>query len=656
MNLDSLIVEGFKKFDSRTVFNFNKSKNINTISGKNGSGKTTIAEALLLIQQSVFLTLLKEKFSSSTFTKKVEANFIEVVKSCMCKNSMTIQLVFKDDGDVIDFLLTVYETKDSIKSWEVKFNEGKEKLLKYWNLEQPNNIIMFVASNRHYNEKNIEFSDLNIETKYELPVNREIWLTLNMIFFPDYTFNLLYQNLFKDWAYERLIPTKGRIDLYFKLSQGFVRNIFSNIRFSNFSANKFKENEVVHLVSNTNTGGKKYDMRQLSSGEKTILFSFMYLNLVQRISVMIIDEPENNLHEEVICKLLSILKLLTNEEKTFIQVLEELNFDRNIIEKVKKYNEILSGSKIGQVYLFTHSKSLIYSTFEEGSNYILDDSLNLMDYDECEKKLREVGISALYNKVLFVEGKTEVELLNILTQRNNIRIEKIENCDKLVDTYRCIKDLENYLNDMKFVFLMDSDEANIKKVRDIIDNGEKDFILLDRHEIENYLIDIPIWLEAVNKLAYEGDKEEITEEYIKDELYNAARNQLDNFKKQYISYGLNNTIRSIIQVNHRDIPLVNEDYSVFASRIISEEKINNYINQCEKIFEECNEKFNEDIFKEQWISLCPGKQVVNVAAHNISGKIGVSRTRFIKEIKRISYMNNKSPLYKLIQSIEERLK
>ncbi|WP_346896584.1 AAA family ATPase [Clostridium sp. UBA7503] len=655
MDIEGLIIEGFKRFNSKTVFDFSNSKNINTISGKNGSGKTTIADALLLIQQSIFLKLLKEQYSNNSFTKLVEKNFAETVKAYMCKNNLTIELKLKDGDDNIDIVFFAYESELEI-SWEILFNQGEEILLQYWNLHQPNNIIMFVGSNKYYNEKNIKFSDLNIETSYTLPVDREIWLTLNMIFFPNNTFNLLYQNLFKDWAYERLIPTKGRIDLYFKLSQGFVKNIFENLQFSNFSANKFKENEVVHLVSNKNTGSKKYDMRQLSSGEKTILYSFMYLNLVQRVSVMIIDEPENNLHEEVICKLLNILKLLTNKERTFIETLEELNFEENIIDKVKKYNKKLNSSKIGQVFLFTHSKSLIYSTFEDGSNYVLDDTLKFIDYDECEKKLREVGISALYNRVLFVEGKTEVELFSVLTQKNNIRIEKIENCDKLVATYRCIKEVEHYVNDLKFIFLMDSDESNIKKVNDIIEARNQDFILLDRHEIENYLIDIPIWVRAAKKFADETIVDEITESYISDELYNAAKTQMDNFKKQYISYGLNNMITSIIQVNHRDIPLGNEAYSKFVDGIINKRKILDYIEQCKKIFEECNNKFNDESFNEDWIKVCPGKQVINIAAARIGRKIGVSRERLIKEVRILSNSDKNSPLYKLIHDIEDRLK
>ncbi|MGN4444799.1 hypothetical protein ACTFOB_07760 [Bacillus cereus group sp. MYBK79-1] len=49
MKLLSISVASAKKFVTRTAFDFSEAGNVNTISGKNGSEKITIADAMLLL-------------------------------------------------------------------------------------------------------------------------------------------------------------------------------------------------------------------------------------------------------------------------------------------------------------------------------------------------------------------------------------------------------------------------------------------------------------------------------------------------------------------------------------------------------------------------------------------------------------------------------
>ena len=653
MQLKKITLEGFKKFSNKVHLDFSEAKELNTISGKNGSGKTTIADAMLLLQQSVFLKLLQQEYPDNEFTKNASLHFIEKIKAYTNKDKANIQILFHDNEDPIEINLDILIECEDVK-WEVTFIQGEKKLLDYWKLDNPNNIIMFIESNKHYNESDMNFSDLSIETSYVLPVNKETWITLNMIFFPSDTFNLLYKNLIKDWAYERLIPTKGKVDLYYKISEELTTKLFENIRFDNVSANNFKKDEVVKLVSNQNTGGKRYDLRQLSSGEKTIFYSLMYINLVDRISVMIMDEPENHLHEDLIYKFLNLFKSLCDSEKTYAEVLKDLGVKPNIIEKYYKFKGS-SNSKIEQVFLFTHSKPLIYSNFDEGSNYIIDTDLKIIRYEECEKKLRELGVSALYNRVLFVEGKTEEELFRKFITKN-IKIEKMESCNKLVQVYRGIKEVGSYIRDFKFLFLLDADEANEEKVKDILEENRDDFILLDRHEIENYLIDIDIWLEASLRLADDETKNVINYEYIESQLKESALSQMQLFKKQYISGKLNNSLASLIKSNHRYVELEEEKYMQYIDQLIKRENIDKFIEQSKKVYNDCMSNFSDERVERDWISICQGKQVVNMALGKIAPKLGVTNRRLLDEIKSISYKKTSSPLYELMKIIDQRLK
>lgn len=655
MRLKKLTLKGFKIFKNQIEFDFSHSKDINTISGKNGAGKTTIADSLTILQQYIFLDLLKKQYSNNEFTIKASKSCEEKIKSCMSDKEILISVEFEDDNEEIIKIDIEAKTLDS--GLDVSILGDKERLQEYWNLESPTDLIMFVESSKYYNESDIKFSELNIETSYILPVERDIWLTLNMVFFPRETFNLLYKRMFKDWAYERLIPTKGKIDLYFKLAEKLLQSIFNNIEFSNFSSNNYKKDEVVRLVTNSNGNikSKKYDMRNLSSGEKTVFYSFVYINLVSKISVMIIDEPENHLHEDLICKFIDVLRQLSNKDCDYSYALKKIGIGDTLVDKLDKYNRDLQYNKIGQVFLITHSKSLIYSNFNDGSNYIIDNELKILEYEECERKLRDLGLSTLHNRVLFVEGKTEVDLFNKLLKQN-IVIEKVENCDRIIQIYKGIKEVDRYINDCKFLFVLDMDESNIKKVQDIINEDTDDFILLERHEIENYLIDIDIWLKASLKLVHENNMGEITREYIESELKYAAKSQTQNFKKQYISYELNNLLTSMVNINHKKIEMDKSEFENYIDTLLNEEIVSQFKEKSLEIYNECNDKFNDTKFLENWINICPGKQVINIAAKKIGEKIGVNKNRLIEEIKSISYKDDKSPLYKLIEDIEYKLK
>ncbi|KEI82838.1 hypothetical protein EXM30_04920 [Clostridium botulinum] len=656
MKLKKIELTGIKRFANKITFDFLKSEKVNTISGMNGSGKSTIAHSLLVIQQAYFLRKL-EIYKDNTFAEKCEESFYEKVASLVADSKGKIDLIFIDQDKEISISLTIDTSNKTDINTQLSISEEDDLLIsKYWNLQNPINTIVYVESNKDYNESNTPINQINIKTKYELPVNRETWLTLNMVFFPKDTFFLLYKNMVMDYAHDRLVPTKGKIDLYYKIACEFTKYLFPHIKFNNFSLNNYKPDEVVNLISNSQTSTKRYDMRQMSAGEKTIFYLFLYINLVGKISLLIVDELENHLHEQLICKFTQLIELLTNEKLKYTQVLNQIGSPQGIINKLEsffpQYNTL---NKISQVFLITHSKALIYSVFGKGTNYILNEELIYLDYEESEEKLRDIGISAIYDKVLFVEGKTDIGFLSTSLSDDNIKIEKIENCKKLIDIHRSIKDIKEHVRDLKAVFLLDADTSNDEKVKEYLDNNS--FIILNKHEIENYLLDTEVWLEVLKEHedAIE-DKSIIEEGYIINQMKKIADSQQEQLKKLFLSNKIRNIISDIqTNIKHKDIVVENSLlYSKYVENLLSSSNIQKIREELILLYEIGERKYSSEEWNSNWINLCQGKQVLNIMVNKIAPKMGLTNKRLHRDIVNKCHEKQNSELMKLVKEIRRR--
>lgn len=659
MKLKEIELKGIKRFTKNIKFDFQNSEKINTISGTNGSGKSTIAHALLVIQQAYFLKKL-EPYENNNFTKECKESFYEKLASIVADSKGEINVIFTDEHANKEINISLFidvSNKTDIKT-QLDVSDDDELLLtNYWNLDNPTNTIVYIESNKDYDESNTPINKINIRTKYELPVNRETWLTLNMVFFPKDTFFLLYKNMVMDYAHDRLVPTKGKIDLYYKIACEFTTYLFPNIKFNNFSLNNYKPDEVVNLISNLYVNTKRYDMRQMSAGEKTIFYLFLYINLVNKISVLIVDELENHLHEELICKFTQIIDLLTNEKLKYKDVLKEINSSEVIINKLESFFPHYSNTnKISQVFLITHSKALIYSVFGKGANYILNEELICLDYEEFEEKLREIGISAIYDKVLFVEGQTDIGFLSTSISDDNIKIEKIENCKKLIEIHRSLNDIKSHVRDLKAIFLLDADTANDETVKNYV--NEDTFIILDKHEIENYLLDIDIWFEVLkeHEEAIE-DKSIISKDYILNEMKKIADSQQEQLKKLFLCNKIRNIISDIqTNIKHKEI-LVQDisSYSGYIEALLCEENIEKIKEDLISLYELGEDKYTLEKWNNNWINLCEGKQVLHRMIGVIAPKVGLTNKRLHKDIIKKAHEKQDSELMKLVRKIKEKL-
>ncbi|WP_123633094.1 DUF4435 domain-containing protein, partial [Pseudomonas viridiflava] len=156
-----------------------------------------------------------------------------------------------------------------------------------------------------------------------------------------------------------------------------------------------------------------------------------------------------------------------------------------------------------QIFLITHSKPLIYKNIVHGDCLVMStDDCKVVYPIEVEKELRAVGISTVFSKVVFVEGAGDAYMLSEILARHNISITALSSCNDVVDHFKKIAGILHNVHGASFCFAVDRDNRDNKDFEEIRAFNpafyDDSFLVLDRHEIENYLIDPQLILDAIN--------------------------------------------------------------------------------------------------------------------------------------------------------------
>jgi predicted ATPase len=507
MKLHKILLNNIKNFHGSNCFEFSDTKGINTISGKNGAGKTTLFQSLVVLQQAYFYELA---ISSSKIDfpdiAEVKDKIESILKNLFTSedSSISISLIF-DEMELIpeEATLTIINKENVQKSlnWSIFVEEkDREVIERRWNINSPSNLIVYIGSDKHFDESPVLHKNISISKN----VGR-LQQTFNYALDPYNAFTFIYNRLISEYIRERLIPAKPKQDLFFTMAKVLLSTILPETEISNFSGN-YIDNEFVLLGKTANENGTDfYDIRNFSSGEKTLFYILLLINYLDSPGILIIDEPENHFHEELLVQLIRLLEEISttsNYVKYLLKKMKESDVKVGDSTKdvlSKKYQNY----HLGQVFFLTHSKNLIYCTFAHGNNYILSNGLAILQYELYEKELRNIGISSIYEKILFVEGSQDAEYLELFLSRSNIKIKPVGGCREIISTFKKMSKMKNDLHDIRYVFLLDKDcrgEQDIEKIREIdIKLFDDTFIVMDRHEFENYLLDEHIFFAIQNK-------------------------------------------------------------------------------------------------------------------------------------------------------------
>lgn len=649
MKILQVRLNGIKKFSNKQEYTFNNADLINTVSGKNGSGKSTVFESILLCQKAYFVQLILRESANIKYKGiDVEHLVSEVsneLQNITVNKKALIELKVRfdeqdfetyhnkekykpnsDDGKSFDVTISTKIIERGQK-WEVQVYEGENKGLieEFWNINTPSQILVYLDAEKNVYEEDFTFQKINMLSSEAInPIVRFVFQS-----------KLLYQNMYdvmmNAYAYQRLNPQTPRKDKFVFDSKEMYHELITNVNISNFSG-KEKKNQFILVSKN----GGKYDARNLSSGEKLIWYTLLIMNYIKKIGILIIDEPENHLHEELAWRFVKFLKILIEKRENLF---------------------------VGQVFLITHSKNLIYNNFASGKNYVINNNgqLLLIDKEDCEDVLRTCGISYIDDRVLFVEGKTESENLANLCDMDNIRIRELSNCAEIIQVYKSLVKVKELVYAPNFVFMIDRDTRNEEEISLIREDDkeffDKHFIILPVHEFENFMLDEKVIKRSVNGFLKLTKDPLVKETEILDIMKKYADSSLNDTKKKYLNNCIREQIKKITSLVRQDeINVENkEGFDKYIDELMCGEKYDHIIDEIKSNYDSMMDRYGVLNWQSDWKKICDGKRVYSQTVAEISGKIGVSAFKLKKMILNEVLSSKDGKIYTFWEEVQRKL-
>lgn len=645
--LQTLTLVNVKRFKNKNIIDFSNPENkLISLSGNNGSGKTTILHSLMVAQMAFFIkeNSLKEKN-------------IDLIQRCHCDEKINQLLTDEKSQIGIKFLsddqpcgFEIYVDKQLENSWNIEYDslESKELIEKYWNITNPSCLFFYLGSDKHYAEESITYERIKISSK-----NNKSYLLDYILDYSRFSENM-YQTLMNDYIKERVIPGNPRHDIYFGAAKILFNYLVPYITIMNFSGTKNPEFQL--MVKNGETHSNVFDIRHLSSGEKTVFYLCLLLSYFTSIGLLLIDEPENHLHENLLNKLVNLLSEIAKSQ-SYASVLKDCAKTKLKINIEKYYTNY----KLQKIIFVTHSKSLIYSNFQFGQNFIVDNKIQPLEYENAEKKLREIGLSCVSEKMLIVEGTTEEKLFDHILGNTGIRIYPVNGCAQVLDLYRKIRMMKDHLPSVNIAFMIDKDTRNKDKFEAIRQEDsefyDEHFILLDKHEIENYFIDVNLMKDVCDKYTIDG-ADTISKDDLK-KMIDDEENDTNAVVKQKAMNGILHEyiIDLAAKVKQKEIQIDSQES--FKNYIIPifDSIYANYLGEVTQLYNQMNSKYVS--WNEKKNDLCDGKIAYAKVKSKLADKLDIKSKKVdetIYSLLRSDIYSKKKAKYFLTDVVREIMK
>lgn len=392
--------------------------------------------------------------------------------------------------------------------------------------------------------------------------------------------------------------------------------------------------------------------QDLSSGEKEVFFilAFFIRNDVTA-SPIIIDEPELHLHPELARKFIRQMRKIRPENQVWIgthsaELIDEAGRERTIYVRRKVDNP-----SIGEC---------IPADTEESEIAILRDLFGYSGFVGISKKIvfSEGDYASADRKTftgLFPELSDEIKIIPAGSATNVYRINRAILALLESDFARC-----------EFYLIRDRDYLSDDVVAKHSKQMDGRLFILDRHQIENYLLDEEILAGVLNRI-YRQDAKPTK---VREELFRIARENSAGFLRDMVvtryselyqqedcSVGKHSEGMSILDASgHPSDDVLEPLRSTVQARIL---EINTNLHErleAEKlrdIFDVCLAKVADalDVAKDDWIRLFPGK----VLLQKFSSARGLGRWPALQNLMVEAIAESRPPSVSNLKTIFERI-
>ena len=254
---------------------------------------------------------------------------------------------------------------------------------------------------------------------------------------------------------------------------------------------------------------------------------------------------------------------------------------------------------------------------------------------------------------MIVEGITEESLFTHIIDKAGIHIISVNGCDQVLNLYKRVKDLKNFLHSVNIIFMIDNDTKNKEKFNKIREQDpsfyDSHFIVLEKHEIENYFIDRKLLSDMSKKYELDHEGNFIDNVELNDLINDAENHTKSIVQKKELNEKLHDCIIDYAgKVLQEDIAI--NDLKSFLDYIkpIFDEISSQYESEVTTIYNSMAEKYTHwDEIKD---SVCDGKQAYNEIKFKLAKKLGITEKRFEMTITSLLFtdLHSKStPKYEL---------
>ena len=377
--------------------------------------------------------------------------------------------------------------------------------------------------------------------------------------------------------------------------------------------------------------GDVISFSDLSSGEKEVFFTlcFFQRHNVQD-AVIVIDEPEVHLHP-------SLARLLL---RTMLEVKP-----RNQLWLATQSAEVIDEAGRDRVWFIrrhetTRKAEVVAATDEEPQLSCLRDFFG------------QSGYIGLARAMVFTEGRNASADRKMFARlfpqhAREIKFIPASGCSEVERINRAVLSIiESNLGWCRFMLVRDRDYMTPETVAAIKQRSGTNLFILSRHEIENYLLDC----EAIGKVLSEIFDQPHSAEEVRHKLHSIASAMAGNVLRDMVAYRLNHKFRpedfSVPKVLDGELSYSQSAGWDTAKMAIMQKQLDA---KCQSVanalaeragthkfgdlFAECQREVEQALASDGWISVFPGKQLLEQLCKTLSiGKQPILQNSIIKEM------------------------